>query len=59
MKARKVRIRRPAEVNVESRVAPWSWLDAISGTLDDDFVRAVEEQPQTTERPDLATLFGS
>ena len=36
----------------------WQWLDAIAGTLDADFVQAVEEQPVApTERPELETLF--
>ena len=37
----------------------WSWLDAIAGTLDEDFVKAVQEQPQAVERPGLQKLFGS
>ena len=35
----------------------WSWLDAIAGKLDDDFVQAVNEQPQRQERPALDELF--
>ncbi len=35
----------------------WSWLDALAGQLDDDFVQAVEEQPQPEERPALDKLF--
>jgi len=35
----------------------WEWLDAISGTLDEDFVEAVKNQPQATERPALEKLF--
>lgn len=35
----------------------WNWLDAIAGTLDQDFVDAVKEQPQPVERPDLDKLF--
>jgi len=34
----------------------WRWLDAISGQLDDDFARAVEEQPQPQERPAIDEL---
>jgi len=37
----------------------WSWLDAIAGTLDEDFVEAVREQPQAVERPGLEKLFAS
>jgi antitoxin VapB len=35
----------------------WSWLDAIAGQLDEDFVRAVEERPRQQERPALDELF--
>jgi hypothetical protein len=31
----------------------WAWLDAIAGTLDDDFVKAVNEQPGPQHRPAL------
>jgi len=37
----------------------WSWLDAIAGTLDEDFVEAVQKQLQATERPEIEKLFGS
>jgi antitoxin VapB len=35
----------------------WSWLDAIVGTLDDDFVQAVNERPEQQERPALDEAF--
>lgn len=35
----------------------WGWLDAIVSKLDDDFVAAVEEQPEHQERPALDKLF--
>jgi antitoxin VapB len=35
----------------------WRWLDAIAGALDDDFVQAVNEQPDQQERPALDELF--
>jgi len=35
----------------------WSWLDTISGELDDDFAQAVNEQPEQQERPALDELF--
>jgi antitoxin VapB len=35
----------------------WAWLDSLSRPLDEDFVRAVEEQPVTEERPELDRLF--
>lgn len=31
----------------------WGWLDALMGSLDDDFVRAATEQPAGEERPEL------
>jgi antitoxin VapB len=50
-----VRIRRHGNaVILEPLADDWSWLDAIVGTLDDDFVEAVKEQPQQQERPELA-----
>ena len=35
----------------------WEWLDALAGELDDDFVSAVREQPESMERPELGTVF--
>ena len=35
----------------------WSWLDAIVGKLDDEFVQAVDEQPNPQERPALHEFF--
>jgi antitoxin VapB len=35
----------------------WEWLDALAGTLDKDFVEAVNEPPAAVERPDLGKLF--
>ncbi|MGA8615017.1 MAG: type II toxin-antitoxin system VapB family antitoxin [Xanthobacteraceae bacterium] len=53
-----VRIRRHGNaVILEPLADDWSWLDAIAGQIDDDFVRAVEEQPQQEERPALDGLF--
>jgi len=28
----------------------WTWLDALSGPIDEDFVRAAEDQPATQFR---------
>lgn len=54
-----VRIRRHgAAVILEPLAEDWSWLDSLSGQLDDDFVRAVNEQPVPQERPALDELFG-
>jgi len=53
-----VRIRRHGNAVILEPVADdWSWLDAIAGQLDEDFARAVEEQPQQQERPSLDELF--
>jgi antitoxin VapB len=53
-----VRIRRHGNAVILEPVADdWSWLDAIVGKLDRDFVRAVDEQPQQQERPKLDELF--
>lgn len=35
----------------------WAWLDDLAGSLDQDFVEAVQEQPEATERPALDRLF--
>jgi antitoxin VapB len=45
-----VRIRRHGSaVIIEPMAEDWSWLDAIAGTLDDDFVEAVKEQSEQQE----------
>ncbi len=60
VESREVRIRkRGKEIILEPVPDTWSWLDAIAGTLDEDFVEAVQEQPQATERPEIEKLFGS
>jgi antitoxin VapB len=60
VEAREVRIRtRGKGIILEPVPDTWSWLDAIAGTLDEDFVEAVKEQPQATERPEIEKLFGS
>ena len=44
--AQTVRIRRHGNAVILEPVAEdWSWLDAIVGRLDDDFVEAVAERP--------------
>jgi antitoxin VapB len=35
----------------------WSWLDAIVGKFDDDFVEAVREQPEQQGRPEVDNFF--
>jgi antitoxin VapB len=60
MDAREVRLRQRGNgIILEPIPDTWSWLDAIAGTLDEDFVEAVQERPQPAERPELETLFGS
>lgn len=57
-KGDKVRIRRHGNaVILEPVDDDWSWLDAIAAPLDDDFVRAVNEQPNPQERAALDKLF--
>ncbi len=53
-----VRIRRRGSAVILEPVGDdWSWLDAIVGKLDDDFVQAVNEQPEQQERPALDEAF--
>lgn len=55
---REVRIRRRGRAIVLEPVpASWEWLDALAGVVDEDFVSAVREQPEATERPDLGKAF--
>jgi len=54
-----VRIRRRGSgVILEPLAGDWSWLDAITGKLDEDFVDAVNEQPAQQERPTLDEFAG-
>ena len=53
-----VRIRRHGNaVILEPLSEDWTWLDAIAGKLDEDFINAVHEQPGQQERPALDQLF--
>jgi antitoxin VapB len=53
-----VRIRRHGNsVILEPIADDWSWLDAIVGELDEDFVQAVDERPKEQARPALDKLF--
>ena len=36
-----------------TRVEDWAWLDALAGTLDEDFVQALNEKIPEQERPAL------
>ena len=58
VEGREVRIaRRGSAIVLEPVPQTWEWLDAIAGTVDDDFVEAVKERPEPTERPALKRLF--
>jgi antitoxin VapB len=60
VKGGEVRLRRRGNgIILEPVPETWDWLDAIAGTLDEDFVEAVQEQPPSTERPELEKLFRS
>ncbi len=53
-----VRIRRHGNAVILEPVAEdWAWLDAIVERLDEDFVGAVDEQPEQQQRPALDELF--
>jgi len=53
-----VRIRRHGSaVILEPLAEDWSWLDAIAGKLDDDFMQAVGERPEQQERPSVDDFF--
>ena len=55
---REVRIRRRGRAIVLEPVPEsWEWLDAVVGEVDGDFVSAVREQPEATERPELDKVF--
>lgn len=51
--------RRGRQIIMEPIPETWDWLDAIAGTLDQDFLEAAQEQPDAAERPELDKLFGS
>jgi len=54
----KVRIRRHGSaVILEPIAGDWSWLDALIGPLDQDFIQGVEEQPSVKERDDVDSFF--
>jgi antitoxin VapB len=53
-----VRIRRHGSAVILEPIADdWSWLDAIGGQLDPDFVKAAKEQPKQQARAALDKLF--
>ena len=49
--------RRGKAIVLEPIPESWDWLDDLAGSLDKDFVDAVQEQPEATERPALDRLF--
>jgi antitoxin VapB len=56
--ADEVRIRRHGEsVVLEPIAKDWVWLDAIVGTMSEDFMKDGQEQPAMQERPDLNQAF--
>jgi len=58
VEGREVRIRkRGREIILEPVPDTWAWLDTIAGSLDDDFVRAAQEQPRPAESRNLDKLF--
>ncbi len=57
--AHEVRIRRHgASIVIEPLPLDWAWLDAIVGTMSDDFMADGREQPALQERPELDQAFG-
>jgi antitoxin VapB len=55
---REVRIRRHGTAVIHEPITEdWAWLDAIAAKLDDDFVQAVNEEPEQQARPALNKLF--
>lgn len=58
VESREMRIsRRGNAIVLEPVPETWAWLDAIVGPVDEDFVKAVNERPALTERPELKKLF--
>jgi antitoxin VapB len=53
-----VRIRRHGSAVILEPVSEdWEWLHRLVGKLDEDFVKAVGEQPEQQQRPALDRLF--
>jgi len=56
--AAEVQIRRRGRAIVLEQVPEsWKWLDALAGEVDEDFVSAVREPPEATERHGLGKVF--
>ena len=60
MDAKEVRLRKKGKgILLEPLPENWNWLDAIAGTLDDDFVEAVQDQPPVIDQPVVEKFFRS
>lgn len=58
IEADEVRIRRRGDaIILEPIPKDWGWLDALAGTLSEDFLKEGREQPPMQERPDLDSVF--
>ena len=58
IEADEVRIRRRGDaIILEPIPKDWAWLDALAGTLSEDFLKEGREQPHMQERPDLDDVF--
>jgi antitoxin VapB len=58
LKGKEVRIRRHGSaVILEPLADEWTWLDALAGRLDQDFVEAAGEQPKPQERATVEKFF--
>lgn len=56
--AEEVRIRRHGNTVILEPVATdWAWLDAITGTMSDDFFAEGRDQPEPQQRPGLDKAF--
>ena len=60
VEGREVRIRRRGQaIILEPIPETWSWLDSISGTVDEDFAEAAHEEPPYEKPRDFRKLFPS
>lgn len=58
--AREVQIKRQGDgILLQPLPDSWDWLDKIARPLDQDFVIAIQEEPEIIERPGLDKLFRS
>jgi len=60
MDAKEVRLRKKGKgIILEPLPQNWEWLDALAGTLDEDFVEAVKDQPPAIDQPGVEKFFRS